>query len=133
MAWPVATHVVGDGLPAGDWNDAANDINALEASAVLVATAGGSTGNPSLPLQVQMQTGSAVITAAAGATTITFPQAFPNGCAIVLVCSGDDDSGNTVNLHNASTTTSGFAVKIYAAAVQVTTGNFRVNYIAIGW
>lgn len=83
----------------------------------------------------KLQCGTAVLSSSAGGdSTVTFPTAFPAGLLYAAVIQGDNTHGGaTWCCHSYSA--SSFVIRMYTASgtVWANSGNFRVNWIAIGW
>lgn len=78
------------------------------------------------------QSGSSVITAAAGGVLISFPFSFPTGSTPVVVAGIGDNgaAGALVQVVNASVSATDFKADIFIGAVEQVAGSFRVNWIA---
>lgn len=81
--------------------------------------------------QFYMQSGTIVAaTNSAGGGSVTFPNAFPNGCLTVLVCEGNNTVTNEpTNLISVQVTATSFGFQNVGAIST----NIQVDYIAIGF
>jgi hypothetical protein len=102
---------------------------------------GAGLAGPALPpvdtgsIPFKLQCGTAVLASSAGGdSTIVLPVAFPNGLIYASALQGDNThAGATWTTHSYSVTQ--FLIRMYTSSgsVWANSGNFRVNWLAIGW
>lgn len=84
--------------------------------------------------QFLWQAATTVITYTTGGNTITFPTAFPTGLVTLVAVLGDDAATVIVPV-NASTTLTGFKIKVFdmVGAEVGAGGGYRINWMALGF
>ena len=130
---PIPTKSVGNVLAAADWNY----LTPLNTMVGLYGAGGAMSGTPPVRTAPNflIQSGMAAIAFVAGAGTLTFPVAFPNGLlSVITIIHAPTSSSSSTCGPVSGGTFSGSSVSLWAAINGSSlSSTYNVNYIAIGW
>lgn len=139
-AWttPVAVTTT-DTLTAAKWNTEVvdNTTHVKELANLALLSLDNTTGEiqgDHTTQQLYFQAGTVVFTAIAGGREVAFPTPFPVGLLSVVVC-GDPSGTGVFYIKEDDSNSTEMVIRVYdlETGAEMTSGSWRVQYIAIGW